>query len=81
MSDKDIVITNKAVRRIRSELRQRKRWDTTKYVIKSNPAYRAVSVHWSGGPNERVIQAIGNPLLTGTDGPGLWFFQTHHNER
>jgi hypothetical protein len=79
MSDRNIVITRKAVRRIRGEIR--KRWDATRFVIKSNPTNRAVSVHWSGEPDERVIQAIGNPLLTGVDGPGLWFFQTHHNER
>ena len=40
--------------------------------------YCAVSVHWRGEPDEALI--LGKPLVTGTAGDGLWFFQTHHDE-
>jgi hypothetical protein len=54
--------------------------DRDKFEIRTSASSRAVSVHWRGTPHETVIEAIAKPLVTGIDGDGLLFFQTHHNE-
>jgi hypothetical protein len=72
--------TNRAARFVRRELRKRYGHHYPRFTIRTAANNRAVSVHWShwdGGPSEVDIQAIGKPLVTGTAGDGLWFFQTH----
>ena len=40
----------------------------------------AETADWRGFPDKAVIQAIGQPLVTGWPGDdGLWFFQTHYD--
>ena len=74
-------MTKKLERKLRGELRKKfGRNYRDKFEIRTNSANRAISVHWRGDPDERIIQTIGKPLVTALDGDGLWFFQTHHNE-
>lgn len=74
-------ITRKAERLVRAELRKKfgPRYRDT-FTIKTREDSRALSVHWRGSPHQSHIEAIGEPLRTGIEGDGLWFFQTHHNE-
>jgi hypothetical protein len=40
----------------------------------------AETADWRGFPDKAVIQAIGQPPVTGWPGDdGLWFFQTHYD--
>jgi hypothetical protein len=40
----------------------------------------AGTADWRSFPDKAVIQAIGQPLVTGWPGDdGLWFFQTHYD--
>jgi hypothetical protein len=77
----DTIVVNATEKSIRAKLRKQfGRHYRDRFEIRTCASNRAISVHWKGGPDETVIEAIGRPFVTGTDSDGIWFFQTHHNE-